>query len=253
MAYLPKLEERESLHPGILPDVLTHCAAFAHRITCSCVRGNLIEGCLVESPDSVIKIYDRWGKFYDLVFKDVFHEGRNVGVDMLDLQPGEKLLEVGVGTGLSLPLYPSTSEIIAIDISSKMLEKAKEKVHKMSLKNVELAVMDAQNMAYEDNTFDCVTACYVVSAAPDPHKVVSEICRVCKPGGRVVFINHFKSKKFLLAKFEELINGVCKKFGWETTLDLEPLLEANNLTLERQERVNIFDYWRAVLCINSDK
>ena len=219
----------------------------------SCERRNLIEGCKVESPDTVIKIYDRWGKFYDLVFKDVFHEGRNVCVDMLDMQPGEKLLEVGVGTGLSLPLYPSTAEIIAIDISSKMLEKAKEKVEKMGLQNVDLSVMDAQNMAYVDNTFDCVTACYVVSAAPDPHKVVSEICRVCKPGGRVVFINHFKSQKFLLAKFEELINGVCKKFGWETTLDLELLLEANNLILERQERVNIFDYWRAVLCINSDE
>ena len=207
----------------------------------------------MESPDAVIKIYDRWGKFYDLVFKHVFSEGRNVGVDLLDLQPGEKLLEVGVGTGLSLPLYPSTSEVIAIDLSSKMLEKAKEKIEKMRLQNVELSVMDAQNMAYADNTFDCVTACYVVSAAPDPHKVVSEICRVCKPGGRIVFINHFKSQKLLLAKFEELINGVCKKFGWETTLDLEPLLEANNLTLERQERVNIFDYWRAVLCINTDK
>ncbi len=207
----------------------------------------------MESPDAVIKIYDRWGKFYDFVFKHIFHEGRNVGVDLLDLKPGEKLLEVGVGTGLSLPLYPPTSEIIAIDISSKMLEKAKEKIEKMDLGNVELAVMDAQNMAYEDNTFDCVTACYVVSAAPDPHKVVAEISRVCKPGGRIVFINHFKSQKFYLAKFEELINGVCKKFGWETTLDLKLLLEANNLILERQERVNIFDYWRAVLCRNPDK
>lgn len=207
----------------------------------------------MESPDAVVKIYDRWGKFYDFVFKHVFHEGRNVGVDLLNLKPGERLLEVGVGTGLSLPLYPPTSEIVAIDISSKMLEKAREKVEKMGLRNVEIGVMDAQNMAYEDNSFDCVTACYVVSAAPDPHKVVSEICRVCKPGGRIVFINHFKSNSVLLAKFEELINGICKKFGWETTLDLELLLEANNLILKRQERVNIFDYWRAVLCVNPEK
>ncbi len=207
----------------------------------------------MQSSDTVIKIYDRWGKFYDFVFKHVFHEGRNVGVDLLDLKPSEKLLEVGVGTGLSLPLYPPTSEIVAIDISSKMLEKAKQKVDRMGLGNVELRVMDAQNMGYEDNSFDCVTACYVVSAAPDPHKVVSEISRVCKPGGRIVFINHFKSNHLLLSKFEELINDVCKKFGWETTLDLEPLLEANNLILKRQERVNVFDYWRAVLCVNPDK
>ncbi len=207
----------------------------------------------MESSDSVVKIYDRWGKFYDLVFKHVFEEGRNVCVDMLDMKPGETLLEVGVGTGLSLPLYPSTARITAIDISTKMLDKAKEKVRKMGLRNVDLAVMDAQNMAYPDNTFDCVTACYVVSAAPDPHEVVSEITRVCKPGGRIVFINHFKSKHLVLAKFEEFINGACKKFGWETTLDLEPLLETNDLALERSERVNVFDYWRAVLCINSGK
>ncbi len=207
----------------------------------------------MESPDAVVKIYDRWGKFYDFVFKHVFNEGRNVGVDLLDLKPSEKLLEVGVGTGLSLPLYPRTAEIAAIDISSKMLEKAREKIERMGLANVRLGVMDAQNMTYEDDSFDCVIACYVVSAAPDPARVVSEISRVCKPGGRIVFINHFKSNSLLLAKFEELINGVCKKFGWETTLDIEPLLEANDITLKRQERVNIFDYWRAVLCINSDK
>jgi phosphatidylethanolamine/phosphatidyl-N-methylethanolamine N-methyltransferase len=205
------------------------------------------------TADSVVKIYDRWGRFYDIVFKWVFSEGRNVGVELLNLKAGERLLEVGVGTGLSLPLYRSDARIVGIDISSKMLEKAQEKVNNLGLKNVELKVMDAQSMEFPDNSFDCVTACYVVSAAPDPHKVVSEICRVCKPGGRIVFINHFKSQNRILARFEELINGICRKFGWETTLDLEPLMAENSLTIGVQERVNIFDYWRAVLCYKSDK
>jgi len=205
------------------------------------------------TADSVVKIYDRWGRFYDIVFKWIFSEGRNVGVELLNLKAGERLLEVGVGTGLSLPLYRRDSRIVGIDISSKMLEKAQDKVDKLGLKNVDLQVMDAQAMAFPDNSFDCVTACYVVSTAPDPHKVVSEICRVCKPGGRIVFINHFKSQSPILARFEELVNGVCKKFGWATTLDLEALLQANNLTTSLQERVNIFDYWRAVLCYNSSK
>ena len=129
---------------------------------------------------SIEKIYDRWGKFYDIFFKKIFSEGRNVGVELLQLKSDEKLLEVGVGTGLSLPLYPNTSEIIGIDISSKMLEKAEEKVRDLHLENVTLSVMNAQEMKFPDNSFDCVTACYVVSAAPDPQKVVSEICRVCK-------------------------------------------------------------------------
>ena len=202
---------------------------------------------------SIEKIYDRWGKFYDIFFKKIFSEGRNVGVELLQLKSDEKLLEVGVGTGLSLPLYPNTSEIIGIDISSKMLEKAEEKVRDLHLENVTLSVMNAQEMKFPDNSFDCVTACYVVSAAPDPQKVVSEICRVCKPNGRIVFINHFKSQNFFLAKFEELIYGACKKIGWETTLDLDPLLKSNNLSLIAQERVNVFNYWKAVLCLNSKK
>ena len=207
----------------------------------------------MQSQDSVIKIYDRWGKIYDIIFKHIFSEGRDVGSRMLEVKPGENLLEVGVGTGLSLPLYPRHCRITGIDISPKMLEKASEKVTEHGLTNIQLEVMDAQNMSFPDNSFDCVTACYVVSAAPDPLKVVSEIRRVCKPGGRIVFINHFKSHNPILAAFETMVNGVCKKFGWEATLDLDALLEASNMTLLATEKVNIFDYWRAVLCINSDK
>ena len=207
----------------------------------------------MQSQDSVIKIYDRWGNIYDFFFKRVFREGRDVGVRMLDLKPGETLLEVGVGTGLSLPLYPRHNKITGIDISSKMLDKAGEKIAEHRLTNIDLKVMDAQNMKFPDNSFDCVTACYVVSAAPDPLKVVSEVCRVCKPGGRIVFINHFKSRNPILAMFETLINGVCKKFGWETTVDLDALLEANNLSPRAHEKVNMFDYWQAVLAINPDK
>ena len=207
----------------------------------------------MQSQDSVIKIYDRWGKIYDIIFKHIFSEGRDVGSRMLEVKPGENLLEVGIGTGLSLPLYPRHCRILGIDISPKMLEKASEKVTEHRLTNIQLELMDAQNMSFPDNSFDCVTACYVVSAAPDPLKVVSEIRRVCKPGGRIVFINHFKSHNPILAAFETMLNGVCKKFGWEATLDLDALLEASNMTLLATEKVNMFDYWRAVLCINSDK
>ncbi|MEE9275160.1 MAG: methyltransferase domain-containing protein [bacterium] len=204
------------------------------------------------TEESVVKIYDRWGSFYDIIFKRIFREGRDVGVQLLDIKPGERLLEVGVGTGLSLPLYRRDAEIHGIDISPKMLGKAAEKVEKHGLTNTHLQVMDAQAMDYPDDMFDCVTACYVMSAAPDPHRVVAEICRVCKPGGRIVFINHFKSQNPVLAKFEEFINGVCRKIGWESNLDLEALLATNNLTPLVQERVNIFDYWRAVLCTNAE-
>ncbi len=205
----------------------------------------------VQSHDNVAKIYDRWGRIYDIIFKQVLSEGRDVAVQMLDMNPGEHLLEVGVGTGLSLPLYPRNTQIVGIDISRRMLEKASEKIKTHELKHVELRVMDAQEMDFPDDSFDCVTACYVVSAAPDPNKVISEIRRVCKPGGRIVFINHFKSKNPVLAKFEKLMNDVCKQFGFETTLDLKTLLKSNNLESKMTKKVNFFGYWRAVLCFNS--
>lgn len=203
------------------------------------------------TQEGVIKTYDRWGNFYDLIFKKVFSEGRDVGVELLALKPGEHLLEVGVGTGLSLPLYSRQAEITGIDISPKMLEKAKRKVQDENLNNITLQVMDAQAMEFPDNSFDCVTACYVVSAAPDPYKVVSEIRRVCKPGGRIVFISHFKSQNRFLAFCEEAANVLVRKLGWEATLDLEKLLQANRLTPSVQKKVNLFDYWRAVLCLNN--
>ncbi|MBI3025681.1 MAG: methyltransferase domain-containing protein, partial [Candidatus Tectomicrobia bacterium] len=100
------------------------------------------------TADSVVKIYDRWGRCYDIAFKWIFSEGRNVGAELLDLKAGERLLEVGVGTGLSLPLYRRDSRIVGIDISSKMLEKAQEKVGNLGLRNVDLQVMDAQAMTF---------------------------------------------------------------------------------------------------------
>ena len=197
-----------------------------------------------------MKIYDRWGNFYDIIFKGIFSEGRDVGVKLLDLRAGERLLEVGVGTGLSLPLYRRDTSIVGIDISSKMLEKAQEKIEKYDLRNVQLEVMDAQAMDFPDSSFDCVTACYVVSAAPDPHKVVSEICRVCKPGGRIVFINHFKSLNPLIGAIEGLIEPIGQRLGFSTTLDLHDLLKEIKLEPVLERPVNLFKLWRIVKCIN---
>ena len=188
----------------------------------------------MQSQDSVIKIYDRWGKIYDIIFKHIFSEGRDVGSRMLEVKPGENLLEVGIGTGLSLPLYPRHCRIMGIDISPKMLEKASEKVTEHRLTNIQLELMDAQNMSFPDNSFDCVTACYVVSAAPDPLKVVSEIRRVCKPGGRIVFINHFKSHNPILAAFETMLDEIYRdardkllwKKSWVTRDGTEYLVNA---------------------------
>lgn len=200
--------------------------------------------------EGITKIYDRWGNVYDFVFNHVLNDGRKKGVSLLELQSGERLLEVGVGTGLSLPMYHADVHVTGIDVSSKMLKKAYQKVRQFRLYNVELHQMNAQDMGFEDDSFDCAIICYTLKAVPDPNQVIAEMRRVCRPGGRIVVVSHSKSHNRLLAKLEKGVNGVCNKLGWETTLDLVESLRLHNLEPEAEAKVNIFDYWRAILCIN---
>lgn len=199
---------------------------------------------------AVAKLYSRYSSFYDLIFKQIFSEGRLVGVQLLAPRPGERILDVGVGTGLSLPLFPPFVQVVGIDISAEMLAKAAEKVTKLRLRNVGLMEMDACRMSFPDNVFDAVSAAYMITVVPDPNGCVREIKRVCKPGGRIVFINHFKSHQPLMARMEEVLNSVCQKVGWNSNLDLRALLAENDLEVHEEERVNLFGYWKGVLCLN---
>lgn len=137
-----------------------------------------------------------------------------------------------------------------MDISERMLAQAAKKVKKLGLTNVNLMGQDAGQMGLPDNSFDCISAAYVASVVPDPNRFVQEIKRVCRPGGRIVFLNHFKSQNSLLARLEEVSNGLWNKMGWNSNLDLWSLIEENELRVQAVERVNLFGYWKSVLCIN---
>jgi Methylase involved in ubiquinone/menaquinone biosynthesis len=132
--------------------------------------------------DKIERVYTTYAGFYDQVFGKVFQEGRESAIRNLNVQPGEHVLEVGVGTGIALPMYPSHCRIVGIDLSEGMLAKAKERAESQQLSHVQLQIMDAGAMEFDDDSFDTVVAAYVVTAVPDYRKVVNEMIRVCRPG-----------------------------------------------------------------------
>ncbi|MFN3477121.1 MAG: class I SAM-dependent methyltransferase [Candidatus Methylomirabilales bacterium] len=197
------------------------------------------------------KAYARLSPVYDVVFDRVFYPGRVKAVELLEIKPGNLILEVGIGTGLNLPLYPSHCRLIGIDISEEMLERAKERVEELNLRHITLTLMDASCLGFPDSTFDHVLATYTISAVPDPVRTLLEMKRVCREGGYIVILNHFKSENSIMGTLEELVSPICTKLGgFKSDLELGPLLREAKLNIEQHHRVNLFNGWHLIRCIN---
>ncbi|HVV60740.1 MAG TPA: class I SAM-dependent methyltransferase [Pseudolabrys sp.] len=163
---------------------------------------------------SVERAYARWAPVYDLVFGAVFDRGRRAAIEAAE-RVGGRILEVGVGTGLSLPDYSRGNRLFGVDLSEPMLRKAQERVAQQHLHHVEaLAVMDAQNLAFPDEYFDVVVAQYVITAVPDPEATLDEFARVLKPGGEIVLVNHIGADAGPRRAFEQMFAPVARKLGW---------------------------------------
>ena len=183
---------------------------------------------------SVQTSYARWAPVYDKTFGAVTNVGRQHAVDFINRRAG-KVLEVGVGTGLSLEHYGPETQVTGIDFSEDMLQKARDKVRDLSLSHVvELRQMDARRLDFPDNHFDTVAAMHVLSVVPEPEKVMAEIARVCKPGGRVVITNHFQRNRGLLASLERAFAPLANSIGWHSDFEIETVLQEDALTIEEQ-------------------
>ncbi len=200
--------------------------------------------------NKVERVYSNYASVYDKIFGRIFHESRESAVRSLEVGPDERILEVGVGTGIALPLYPSHCTIVGIDLSEGMLKKARERQEAHGLDHVTLLQMDAGQMKFPDDSFDTVMAAYVVTAVPDYRKVVSEMIRVCRPGGRVVMLNHFSNGNKLIATVERVISPFCSHIGFRTDLALNTVLEGTSLQVLRKEKVNPLRLWHLVECVN---
>jgi phosphatidylethanolamine/phosphatidyl-N-methylethanolamine N-methyltransferase len=165
------------------------------------------------------------------------------------IRPGKHVLEVGVGTGINLALYPRTCRVTGIDLSSKMLAKAQGRIDSKGLDHCEVAEMDATKMSFADNSFDVVYAPYVISVVPDPVAVAREMRRVCKPGGRIVILNHFKSDNAVLSRIETAIAPMTVHIGFKSDLDLPGFLTQADLRPMSIQKVNLPPMWTLVTCV----
>lgn len=166
--------------------------------------------------DTVIQAYGRWAPVYDLVFGPVFRSGRRAAIEAAE-RIGGRILEVGVGTGISLPGYSRGNRIFGLDISAPMLERARRRVTELRLDHVEgLEVMDAEDLAFPDASFDVVVAQYVVTAVPHPERALDEFARVVRPGGEIVITSRIGAETGLRGAVEKKLMPVTNKLGFRT-------------------------------------
>lgn len=183
---------------------------------------------------SIQASYSRWAPIYDRTFGAATNMGRRRAVDYINRRGGS-VLEVGVGTGLSLEHYGPHMQVTGIDFSREMLDKAVAKVQRLGLKQVQaLRQMDARALDFPDDHFDTVTAMHVLSVVPEPERVMAEIARVCKPGGKVVITNHFARDRGAMAAVERIFAPLANTIGWHSDFRIERVLGQESLVLEER-------------------
>ena len=193
--------------------------------------GKTQERSLILDIQAVQKSYARWAPVYDKTFGAVTNVGRRRAVDYINTRHGT-VLEVGVGTGMSLPHYNSAAAVTGIDFSAEMLGKARAKVRERGLSQVkDLIEMDARALTFADDSFDTVTAMHIMSVVPEPERVVAEMARVCRPGGRVLITNHFARDEGLLSRIERFSAPFADLLGWHSDFSIDRVMGESGLRL----------------------
>jgi phosphatidylethanolamine/phosphatidyl-N-methylethanolamine N-methyltransferase len=196
-------------------------------------------------------VYGKLAVVYDWIFGPTLHPGRLQAIQRMGIASTDRILEVGVGTGINLALYPRECAVTGVDLSPSMLAKAEERVAKKGMRNVRLFEMDAADLKFADDSFDIVYAPYLMSVVPDPITVAAEMRRVCRPGGRIIFLNHFRSPNFLLSRIERLISPFTIHIGFTADLDLPAFLAQAGVQPVSIEKVNLPRIWSLVTCVKS--
>lgn len=189
---------------------------------------------------AVLDAYRRWAPVYDYTFGVVAKEGRRHAAQLINESEG-RVLEVGVGTGLSLPDYEDHLEVVGIDLSPDMLEKARERVADEALTHVTgLHEMDAADLRFPDASFDTVVAMYVMTVVPEPERVMRELARVTKPGGQVMLVNHFSQREGVRGWMERRMAPFADRIGWRSVFDVSRVTICDDLELVERKSLRPF-------------
>ncbi|MFN4263233.1 MAG: class I SAM-dependent methyltransferase [Thioalkalivibrionaceae bacterium] len=197
---------------------------------------------------SIRSSYRRYASVYDWMFGAVFAQGRRRAIERLTLLPGGRVLEVGFGTGLSLPLYGEGINVTGIDISRDMLLRAQRRAGRQCEACLAgLCEMDGERLGFGDGVFDGVVAMYVASVVPNPGRLFAEMWRVCRPGGRIVVINHFSSRNAALRTLESALRPAARFVGFRPDMDLDAFVADASVTPQSVESANLGGYWKLLV------
>lgn len=204
--------------------------------------------------DAVLQVYRWYAPVYDLVFGRMLDAGRAALASAVPVST-QRLLEVGVGTGLALPRYPQDAELIGVDLSPAMLARARRRVRHTGLasakRGVHLLCADAEQLPFSEHSFDCITLPYVLSVTPNPERLLAELRRVCRPGGCILILNHF-SGAGVWGGAERLLAGLADRVGFNSRLPIE-CLQSNDWHLAELRSVNLLGLSKLAVLTNATR
>ncbi len=200
---------------------------------------------------STKKIYDMHSMFYDATFGRLVKRRIARAISHMNIADTHRVLDLGIGTGVSLNYYPNSGRIVGVDLSSGMLREARKKIRERGLDRASVFQADAMRLPFADDTFDHVFISHVISVVSDPYRLVQEAQRVARSGARIVIVNHFQSTNRFVALVEKWLCPLCTKLGWRSDLALQDLIRRTGVEVDYRYKLESIDLWETVVITNN--